>query len=220
MGPLVTLSSPHADHSFLSPSSDTGGGRGPSDHAVPRLTSRRRWRLFLARRRRSSLTPSRSSPSSTRARASPRARRWPGSCGEEHQAQAPSHTHGRRRSHPSLFPGAVASHPASPRRAPHLRVRCGEEVQPRPPRARARAQGGHHRRHRARAAEVNGQGSSCAAAGARGGARPRPPPSRARRELLPPRRACASCSRDFFMLQLLYTDVATMFLTCCNCSPS
>jgi hypothetical protein len=24
----------------------------------------------------------------------------------------------------------------------------------------------------------------------------------------------------FFMLQLLYTDVATMFLTCCNCSPS
>jgi hypothetical protein len=59
------------------------------------------------------------------------------------------------------------------------------------------AQGGHCRRHRVRATEVNWQGSSCAAAGARGGARPRPPPSRARGELLPPRRACASCSGDF-----------------------
>jgi hypothetical protein len=124
-----------------------------------------------------------------------------------------------------FFLTAPRSSPLGPLqgRDPTSSTACAGTGAGRPPSPRgARGEVDPSRCHRGGA----GVGAPAAAVGTRGGARPRPPPSQARGELLPTRSAHArwgaraSYFGDFFMLQFVYTNVAIMFLTCCNYSPS
>jgi hypothetical protein len=172
----------------------------------PRLTSRRRWGLSLAGRRHSSPAPSRSLPSSTHAKARPRARRWPGSCGRSVYPDSSSEPQPWPPPEPPLplprscyVPPCLALPRSSPSSTlwgrgptPSAAYTCTGVGRPSsPPR------------------DACGQAGALAiASGARGGARPRSPPSRAGGQLLPPRRGAHALRSSC----LMFWD----FL-CCNC---